>query len=384
MSLTKSIHTLGMYYAHESIEEEFKEYHPRNIDKFYRYDEISPIYIHPNLTTFNKKKFNNMVVHDLEEYITSYLPKYIGNYSAANMSGKLHIGISDDGIVEGIPFFGKSLPKQFIKKIVSNCFKNYLRVKKHASIKTVDATVLDWFETNLSIEITELDIDPILFDNSYLDRLADLEKRQGHALEIWTEYRTKFRAWYQELCRYSIKLKTLINDFEMRKEIIQFIETYCLENKIVDEYQEAIEFYSSDKIIDHEISLEIIEETYNNFNSPYKWLIMFKDYMVDQFRYSKPKTPLVRPVDINYLQFAKQINNIKPYLLENKCNFFVLSFVIPKDANHTLLEYRDAIDNWFCKLRTIDKHGPKAEEIPPHWMYNSDDEEESYMIDFNF
>lgn len=49
---------------------------------------------------------NKLILKNLRLYIEYYLPKYIGNFSVSNMNGNLYFGVSDFGIIEGIPYNG--------------------------------------------------------------------------------------------------------------------------------------------------------------------------------------------------------------------------------------------------------------------------------------
>jgi hypothetical protein len=185
---------------------------------------------------FDKKTFNRMIRNDISENILEYLPKYIGNYSASNIAGQLHFGISDDGIVEGIPYYGHNISKQFIKRTIDKCFREYIRSKNKHS-KTVS-----WFESNLSFEIKKLEIDENLLDDFNLYRLEKMKLEVELAKQEHEQYKKDFNEWYKMLTKYSIKLRTLINDFEIRKEIIDFIFDNNSDN-IDKTYLKAIEFY---------------------------------------------------------------------------------------------------------------------------------------------
>ena len=48
-----------------------------------------------------------MIDDILIEYMKKYIPKYIGNFSKAEIDGNLYIGVDDIGYIEGIPYFGE-------------------------------------------------------------------------------------------------------------------------------------------------------------------------------------------------------------------------------------------------------------------------------------
>jgi hypothetical protein len=93
-------------------------------------------------------------------------------------------------------------------------------------------------------------------------------------------------------------------------------------------------------------------------DNPLKWLIAYKDYILNIIKQNKPKQPMYKPTNINYYEFAKHISNIRNKLLTDKCEFYMITFNIPKHPNNEMVEYKDRYGKWHCKMRLIDKYGP--------------------------
>jgi hypothetical protein len=343
--------SLSSYYGRETLNEEFKEYCLKSLNLFFSHSDIKKVYEDP-LFRIDTNIFNKMVRYDMTNYIVLYLSKYIGNFSASNISGNLHFGISDFGIIEGIPYFGSKIPRTFINKAISTCIKDYIRVKN-----SDDGSVLKWFKHNIKTVITKLKVNPLLLDDDVNDRLEKIKLNNLLVKKEWDNYQIEYSKWYSELLKYSIKLKTLINDSDIRKEIVSFIRKYIEENCITDtDYLLAIQFYESDIVIDHEINKDMLYSFSNS--DPFRWLILFKDYILNEIKMRKPKVPLSRSFDINYFDFAKHMYNCRNYLVDNKCNFFKITFIIPRYPDNCILEYKDKHGNWNCKMRSIDTQGP--------------------------
>lgn len=348
-------YVIGEYVGNESLEREYKVYCMNTLQKYFDHEIIKQLFDPINKKRYtnliDKNIFNKMVRNDISKNIIEYLPKYIGNFSASNIFGQLHFGIADNGIIEGIPYFGHNMSTHFIKKTINNCFKEYLRTK--------DGNIDDilWFQNNMRINIIKLNIDNCLLNDHYIDRLEKLCDEVKKAKAEKEQYSKNFKVWYETFTKYSVKLKTLINDFNIRKEIVIFInKQYQNKNNHDKDYIKAIEFYNSNILIDYEITKEMLQDCTND--NPLKWLIDYKDYITTIIKLNKPKQPLYKIRNINYYEFAKHMYNTRNQLLKNKCKFYIITFDIPKHPNGKILEYKDKYGLWQCKIRLINKYGP--------------------------
>ena len=94
-----------------------------------------------------------MIDDILIEYMKKYIPKYIGNFSKAEIDGNLYIGVDDIGYIEGIPYFGE-LDTAKIREYIFLTI-NYAR-GINEKYKYDSDTVL-WYYNNLDIKIYKLD-----------------------------------------------------------------------------------------------------------------------------------------------------------------------------------------------------------------------------------
>jgi hypothetical protein len=338
---------LGGYFGNETIDDEFKVHCLNSLSKFFDHNFIVELYENSE-QKIDKKLFNKMIRFDISNNIIEYLPRYIGSFSASNISGKLHFGISDEGIIEGIPYFGHKLTKTFINKTINKCFDNYLKPKNN------DQKSLLWFRENISYKIEKLEINKLLLDDFYTERLEQLKSYVENINKEYEIFRQKFQNWYNMLMKHCVKLKILINDLNVRKEIVQFILNYGLNDNNVS--IKAIEFYNSDHLVNYEITKEMLKD--KSDDNPIKWLILYKDHVAEIIKLQKPKHPIFRCNKLNYYDFAKHMSNIRNILLSKKCEFYKITFFIPQNPNNYILEYKDKYNKWHCKKRVIDKYGP--------------------------
>ena len=342
-------YSLCMYLQRETIDVEFKEFYLRSIRKYFEEEDIKCIY--ESSYIINKKTFNNMILEDIRDYIINYLPKYICNYTASNINGYLHIGISDEGIVTGIPYFG-NLSYKFINRYINICFKEYLR-----SRDTGNKTIHNYYKNNIIPIISKIRIDKTLLDDHYKIRLEQLKVNQKKSVEEYNKYVNDYKEWYSQKEKYSIKLHILLNDMEIRQEILKFIVEYTEKNEFdISMYYESLMFYNSTVIIKENITVDIIKKYENDYNNYLTWLILFKDSKIEDIKKNKPINMNYRKYDLSYSLFARQMNNITPYLLSNNCNFYLITFLI-KNKNSLQLEYKDINDKWLYKKRVVDKNG---------------------------
>ena len=95
---------IGKYIGSETINVEFKELCFNSLINYF--DNKTLYNFLYNDRVLNSKTFNNMVLNELTGYINKYIPKYMGNFSKANITGELYIGVDDNVLIEGIPYYG--------------------------------------------------------------------------------------------------------------------------------------------------------------------------------------------------------------------------------------------------------------------------------------
>lgn len=342
---------LNSYIGRESIYEEYKEFciHEESWLKHFTKHEIYQIH-HNNMYNICIYRFNKMIMNELEYYIYKYVPKYIACYISAGITGKLIFGISDNGIIEGIPYFN-NLDFNF-QEYLNTCFKK-LRINQ-TKTKNKNITIQHVSE-NINIKIDKLEINNDLFDDSYKNRLDIAIKTKEIIKNSWNIYNLNYTKWHASLMKYSGKIKDLINDYDVQLEIIEFINE-TKKNKDL-ECEDALNFYRSHTTINYDITLQLIQSIGINYNNHVYWMLIYKDYKIEEIRKEKPIAPWQKSCDVNYVNFSKYIYNIRNYLQKQNCSFVIITILIEK-LDDVVMEYLDVDDIWKTKIRSLRKEEP--------------------------
>jgi len=252
----------GYNFGRETFTNEYKEICLENIELYFTIDEINK-FLFSN-SRFNYSRFNSMIHSTLDNSIYKYLPKYIGNFSKAGISGNIYFGISDNGIIEGIPWYGK-----LTKKIIRRMIKNVLSSDRSRGVKIDEFTedieydndVLDWYYKNLNIAITKLNVDPTLIEDKYIRNMKKLHLliAQNKIIEKeWEKYNLLYKKWHTKISRYSNRLNNFILDDSLYVEIIDFIKDEVSDK---DELKKILKLL---KLMNYKIKLIINKKNYIN------------------------------------------------------------------------------------------------------------------------
>ena len=348
---------LGSFEGQEMLNIEYKEviletYANKVKDVVFKEIFENPAY------KIDKAMFDESTILDVKHLIEKNLPKYISTFNNTGISGDLKLGFTDSGIALGAPLFG-NIDIQTILPFINKCFLSNIRVKD-VDEKT-NISILNQIRENIVLEIKQLTINESLLDDYYIERLEKIKADYLQSIEQFRLYRLEYMKWHSNIIRYSQKLKIIINCKEMRKEIIVYIHEIVSKKGLeLDEYCGALKFYESDTLIDYDINMEVLnkEVEENNYNNIFTWLILFKDTMLYRNKILKPKLPPNRIHKINYANFGKQLCNVLQHLITQNCNFYTITFKIPKPIQSYILEYKDSYGEWNCKKRIISDEGP--------------------------
>ena len=349
---------LGNYYGKESLHEEFKEFCLKSIGNFFKNTNLSYVgkqdFDHFD---FDKVTFNKIVAFDVDYYINHYLARYIGNFSAAGVDGILHIGISDSGIIEGIPYFGNL--DIDVKTIMNAILKN-IRTNKAITHDVDDDHLIEWYRQNIKIDIKKLEIDITLFahDAQIFSKLQHAINKHALLENQWKEYKKLYDNWNEMMLKYNISLKNLMNNKQVRFEIIDFINNYKCKNKSVENFDKIIDFFKSEIICETDITYDDILEMKHSYQHYLTWVILFKDEMILKYMSQKPTPPTRRLHDNTIYKLTQQISCIRNYLIKCDCCFYTISFIIPKYYKHCVVEYLDEHQKWKCKKRVLSGDEP--------------------------
>ena len=338
---------LCAYYGRETVYDEFKVFciSANTWQHFFENEDIYAIF-HDQAYLIDKFRFDQMINIELEHYFERYFSKYIASFVSSGIKGTIHIGLSDAGIIEGIPYFGDISSIGF-ETFIKKCFMNTLRIKMSSEDINCDIIM-----QQISININALEQNELLTDinNSALKRLESHLVIKNDCKRKWEEYREKYKEWYDELSIYNVKLKKLINIPEVQKHIAKYIRSKR-ENYDCD-LSTVIRFYESKPIVEYDITMQMVLDVANDYQSPIYWLINYKDHKIDEIQKQKPIAPVQHQSDFNYVNYAQHVMNIRPYLLTQKCNFYTITIIV-NQIDNCVMEYMNVKREWQIKKRVL-------------------------------
>jgi hypothetical protein len=221
--------------------------------------------------------FNSLIYQSIEKYIRIYLPKYICAFFDKNniytsKESSLHIGVSDSGLVKGIPFQGTlTIDDIFSKETVE-----YL-------VDSIECSDKNWLN-NISITLNEIEYgngngNSNDDTSSIHPKLKEYEQKKKILDRNIRRHNRKYVKWQKKNEYYTQKLVDLYNHPKIRKEFISYLRAKG-ENEMIARIQggEIIEQKPYDEIRRY-------REEGNNL---YYWLCRWKDEMLEKIRSKKP------------------------------------------------------------------------------------------------
>jgi hypothetical protein len=366
-------YNLGQIIGPELLNREYKELCLSDIHLFFdKNDLVILFYSEIKTLNLNSIKFNDMIYFTLNNYVQKYIPKYIGNFSKANIAGDLFFGINDNGFIEGIPFFGV-IDIGIINKMFNSAIYNSrgVYINDDNSIK-YDKSVVDLYYTNIKVSITNINIpdsNSIEFNKiklQQINKLNKLKKKNQQLKDSWDIFHNLYIKWQIKLTKYAGKLVNYLTNEDMRIEVINYIINDFKLNISYDQskLESIISFFSQDLsfYIDLSFSVDSIEEIIKSPYSPIKWLIKYKDHILSKIKKIKPIAPTSKPDPNLYLKYCNNISNISSFLITSDpdIKFYLIKISIPK-IESTYLEYRyNQFLSWQSKERINSYYGPSC------------------------
>ncbi len=382
----------------------------------YKLFTFNPILIDPEeslgLLKSQKWVFNETTIQSVKTYLRLYLPKYISSYThpvTKISDGNLYIGVDDDGVIYGVPYAGE-FPVEIIHKEVSNIFDTMVRVKNYSfpnptcpiSLESNNFDCIDIFddietdskqETNTKSKantdekiisqykkltnIKILNIKKKNFKNNistyekYIQKLDELEKSNN-------KYIKKKEIWKNLILSYTNKLHDMLNDLDIREDIINFIKEKSnyskknFKNKYSDLYYlcDVRDYYD----LMYELKSEYkyssmkdksIDDYKNNSTNIFYWVTRWKDSKTATIKYIKPKTPKYYS-NKNYPMFLlSQVHQMIPEWCNSNTNLnlYLIKIKIPGNIDKSkVIEYYDGT-NWIENYRKINLGSPTSVPI---------------------
>jgi hypothetical protein len=356
---------IGENLGSESLYVEYKEYCLISSIKFLSNNLMKLLVYEPNniISMYNYKEimflFNKMISHDIKHYIMYYIPKYIGNFSCSQINGCLYIGIDDNGYIQGIPFYG-NLSIKFIKRYIIKSLK-YVR---GFDFNNDEYNTYNYYIHHLTFSIIKLDSSNIKNDSNSSNKLKTLKDEYMSLVLLHEEYKKQYDQWIHKIEKYSIKLNSLMNDPEIKQEIIDFIKSHP-DYDSNDDMKKAVITFQTTKTFTDIIDVKLIENVSNDLSNPIKWTVDFKDKKLHVIKQLKPK---IFPRKIYEFTYDKYINNIK-YIREQLhilgFDFYLIKINIPyiPNINCEYKIYKNSSDVWLRKKRFITNTGPYSDFI---------------------
>jgi hypothetical protein len=263
MSNLKNITQYDEYVEGETIYDEYKEFTFNYVLLKITHADAEH---YCNTNIFN---FNEIVILNIKKCLKYYLPKYVCGFLNSNMCGNFYIGINDYGFIKGIPYSG-DFPKNKISNYMKKIINAYVKNSYNEKIKLSKNIKINF----IKLEKPSLPLTPL--NKKYIKYLR--QKNENNIL--YASYLQKIENWKIRFAFINQKLVDLVNNYESRIMLIDYIKKHDLNNIVIDilmsnyklEYQ------------DHE-KVSIFKADPNNVHY---WLTRWKDDIITQLKKDKP------------------------------------------------------------------------------------------------
>lgn len=322
----------GFYGESENIETEFKEFYLKiSPDSVLSLDEINfivskGIYL---------KKLNQLIFLNLKKYLIYYLPKYLSCFINTKINGKLVFGVNDIGEITGIPYLGQMKVNkiyQFINSIVYKYLDGIDDISKYYEVKVI-----------------KLSKDVSILDDSADEYIQDMNKRNSRYKIIIEKFIKDKKLWLEKIAVFNTKLLYILNNLELREELIRFIEKFS-KNKNIIKILETQERFSYDKDMYYRIK---------DRNHIFFWVAKFKDFKISELQEIKPRKKNL-PSLVNNSMILSRISNMRYRFLKNNknLNYYIIEINI-KNNNNIYSRYKLPYNElWYYRTRVCNEYGP--------------------------
>lgn len=282
--------------------------------------------------------FNNSVIENLEFYLDYYLPKYttayLSQYSEVD-EGELIIGISDDGVIHGIPFKG-DLDEDSKKEFINDKIKSV--VESNLSYDSNKINIFDFIKW----EVIKVNTSEVYHNNDLIKKIKQYEDQIEEYRRNLKKFKSKKKVWYDLIMRYNDRLHNMMNDKEKREEIINYIITKDprLKNKNKRLADNKIIKKLKSNFIFGPISNEEINWHKDNIDSIWHWVTKWKDNMIDFLKEIKPTPP--HGISSNLYPssiLTTAVDMIPKWIHKEKINLYLLKFKFIKPTEDIDIKY---------------------------------------------
>jgi hypothetical protein len=301
------------------------------------------------LVNTSKWCFNDMILTSIKKYIKIYIPKYASaflNDESMTDKGEFYIGISDSGIVQGIPFQG-DLNFDYIESKIRNSITKYTKTDN-----------IDVLNKSIKIELLEVSYTPSEISKHtplYVEYLKHSRKIKG----MEKKYKIIMEIWNKMHERYAQKLVDLFNLPSTRFEIKSYVQKHDPTCNVI-------------KLIENGYRLEVktheeINELKNFPEEPYYWVCKFKDEHLDAIRKNRPIPNYKNEIAtyLNPTSIIMKIANMIPWWMQNNDNMklYVIKVTFIKNQDNKEIHYLDTFGKYNRCYRSMDGDKPYCQPI---------------------
>jgi hypothetical protein len=341
------------YLEHLNEETLFREYKVASMNHLGMglSEDSAEYYLRTEKWVFDKKMKDNIyfiIKQYFKKYICSFLNPVENRYKEFNKA-VLYYGVSDNGIIEGIPF-KKPLNIHRLKDYLKSILFSY-QIKSN-----IDKNIL-W--EAFDIKLIKLNINHKI--KSKIDYYKRFKVEEEKAKKIMSDYYLRLNIFYKTLKLYSNKLINIIENPITQKQLLEYVY-YKTENKNINIYQiirRKIKHKLYCKNIDHFEIQKSKEDIYN----VYYWVTKYKDDMIDFIRSNRPKKPYkLIPRKYYPINVLNQMDKMIPiWLNSNNINLYIIKMTFNKklviEHYPHLSYYNDDIKKYIYCYRSLDNLG---------------------------
>ena len=315
-------------------------------------EDSAEYYLRTGKWVFDKNMKNNIyfiIKQYFKKYICSFFNPVDEKLTDFN-SAILYYGVSDNGIIHGIPFN---------KPLNMNRLKDYLKsILFSDQIKSNIDKNLIW--EAFDIKLIKLNIDR---ENRApkIDYYKKFKQEEEKAKKTMANYYKRLKIFYKVLDLYSNKLVNIIENPSTQKQLIEYIYHKTEHNKI------DIFMIIKRKILTQDYNRNIdhveIQKAKDDIYNVYYWVTRYKDDMINFIRSNKPKKPhKLIPRKYYPINVLNQMDKMIPLWLHvNDIGLYIIKMTFNKKRiihyNPELSYYNNELKKYIYSYRSLDYFG---------------------------
>ena len=270
----------------------------------------------------NKFIFNEQTILNLEEYLKYFSPKYLSGFFNSQISGKLFIGPDDWGVLRGIPYQGELPIDTLTTKFYENLNKKV--INENFSYNLKDFIKIKFIKINYPQ-------DKLIEYNNKLNPIYTkfLEDKDNYD-NIIAIQREEYNNWKIRYLFVQQKLSSLLNNYESRILIINFIKNNLPDSPLINFLE------SSEKVI--VLTPEEITPIVKDNTNPYYWASEWKENMCIYLQKERPRFPKILFTEFNTpFNLINSVSNMINYWMANNTDMNLYLVQIDFNYNHEIM-----------------------------------------------